>query len=66
MGFASYYEDNLDARGESVRGWHRRPTLSKKNTKKTLRRGEPQKTQHVTTEEIEWRIQREMICQSKL
>ena len=37
MGFASYYEDNLDARGESVRGRHRRLTLSKEKTKKTQR-----------------------------
>ena len=127
MGFASYYEDNLDARGESVRGRHRRLTLSTEKTKKTqrekpvesqfalrkksmesqftferrpnftraprpkqspkplqqkatrnirqyIRRGELQKTPHVpvmktqyvTTEEIEWRIQREITRQSRL
>ena len=116
MGFASYHEDNLDARGESVRGRHRRLTLSKEKTKKTqqkksmesqftlerrsdstrtprpkqslkllrqkalynthqdIRRRALQKTQHVpvmktqyvTTEEIERRIQREIIRQSRL
>ena len=108
MGFASYHEDNLDARGESVRGRHRRLTLSKEKTKKTQRkktmesqftlgrrsdstrtprpkqslkllrqkalyntrqdihRRELQKTQYVTTEEIERRIQREIIRQSRL
>ena len=44
MGFASYHEDNLDARGESVRGRHRRPTLSKEKTKKTQRK-KPAKSQ---------------------
>ena len=38
MGFASYYEDNLDARSESVRGRHRLPTVSEKKTKKTQRK----------------------------
>ena len=38
MGFASYHEDNLDARGESVRSRHRRLTLSKEKTKKTQRK----------------------------
>lgn len=135
MGFASYYEDNLDARGESVRGRHRRLTLSTEKIKKTqrekpvesqftlrkksmesqftlerrpnftrspwskrspkplqqkttrktcqdIRRREPQKTQHarvqktqhvpvmktqyVTTGEIERRIQREIVRQSRL
>ena len=116
MGFASCYEDNLDARGESVRGRHRRLTLSTEKTKKTqrekpvesqftlerrpnftraprpkrspkplqrtatrnirqdIRRRELQKTPHVpvmktqyvTTGEIERRIQREIIRQSRL
>jgi len=35
MGFASYYEDNLDAKGESVRGRYRHLTSSKEKTKKT-------------------------------
>ena len=123
MGFASYHEDNLDARSESLRDRYHYPILSKENTtKKTvkspdilrkksmesqfklerrsnsthtprskqrqkasrqkalgntrqdIRRRKLQKTQHVpvqkiqfvTTEEIEWRIQREMIRQSRL
>jgi len=127
MGFASYYEDNLDARGETVRGRHRRLTLSTEKTRKTqrekpmesqftlrkksmesqftlerrpnftrtprpkqspkplqqkatrntrqdIRRRELQKTprvpvmktQYVTTGEIERRIQREIIRQSRL
>ena len=127
MGFASCYEDNLDARGESVRGRHRRLTSSKEKTKKPqrekpvesqftlrkksmesqftlerrpnftrsprpkrlpkplpqtathnirqdIRRRELQKTPHVpvmktqyvTTGEIEQRIQREIIRQSRL
>ena len=37
MGFASCYEDNLDARDESVTGRHRRLTLSKEKTKETQR-----------------------------
>ena len=35
MGFASYYEDNLDARSETLRGRHLPSILSKKETKKT-------------------------------
>ena len=125
MGFASCYEDNLDARGESARGRHRHLTLSKVKTKKTQqiesmesqfrlqrsadstrtskpsqpkpsrpkplqskssrpkpspgtrqrirRRGHPKtphvpvmKTQYVTTEEIQLRIQHEIIRQSIL
>ena len=116
MGFASCYEDNLDARSESVRGRHRCLTLSTEKRKKTqrekpvesqftlerrpnftrsprpkrspkplqqkashntrqdIRRREPQKTQHipvmktqfVTTEEIQRRIQCEIIRQSRL
>ena len=92
MGFASYYEDNLEARDEFVRGRHRltsssvthtpQPKQSPKplqqkalyNTGQDIRRREFQKTQHasvmktqyVTTEEIQRRIQREMIRQSRL
>lgn len=114
MGFASYYEDNLDARGESVRGRYRHLTSSKEKIKKTqgitksqfMREGMPDfthrpplkqspkllrqkvshstrqdirrielqkiphvpvmKTQYVTTEEIERRIQREIVRQSRL
>ena len=93
MGFASYHEDNLDARGESVRGRHRRLTPSNvtrtlqpkqslkplrqkvpHNTRQDIRRRELQKTPHVpvmktqyvTTEEIQRRIQREIIRQSIL
>ena len=65
MGFASYYEDNLDARNESVRGRHRLPTLSEKKTKKTQRKT-PAKSQYVTTSEIERRIQREINRQNRL
>ena len=39
MGFASCYEDNLDARGESVRSRHRRLTPPKEKTKKTQQIG---------------------------
>ena len=101
MGFASCYEDNLDARGESVRRRHRRLTppnvtrtlqpkqllkpLQQKTThniRQDICRRELQKTQraqvqktphvpvmktrYVTTEEIERRIQREIIRQSIL
>ncbi len=131
MGFASYYEDNLDARGESLRRFSRQhtkktekePTVSEPkksqqtqrkisqfklrrsadstrvnkitrrkkkpqpqksqrtqskqslkplqqkathNIRQDIRRRELQKTQRVTTEEIQRRIQREIIRQSRL
>ena len=114
MGFASYHEDNLDARGESIKGRHHRLTPSKEKTKKThgitksqfMRKGMPDfthrpppkqspkplrqkvshsirqdirrresqevqhvpvmKTQRVTNDEIQRRIECEIIRQSRL
>jgi ribosomal protein S12 methylthiotransferase accessory factor YcaO len=103
MGFASCYEDNLDARSESLRRFSRqhtkktekKPTVSESkksqrtqpkqslkplqqkathNIRQDICRRELQKTPHVpvvktryvTTEEIQRRIQREIIRQSRL
>lgn len=65
MGWASCYEDNLDARGESKSSKSRKPKVP--NGREPLRKTDVPvaKTRYVTASEIQRRIHREFIRQEK-
>ena len=65
MGWASCYEDNMDARGESKRFKSRKPKVQIGKNRLKKQYVPVAKTRYVTSDEIQRRIQREIIRQEK-